>query len=219
MAARLMAEHHLEQAEIEAAGGEAEKDEIGIEDIDDGGGKSYSETWRGILLWGLGHLFRVELIPRGAGKVSAFGRTSDLQTVRYTYAYLANEIENLAQRYWRLLEVPTQSKRATLNDFRKGAAGRLQSRMEKLRKEQDARDRSARETASEGALIVIERNALELAGAWRKFCAATGFKTRTQKTDVRESDATRAGREAGDTMPLSGGQALASEARRLGPVT
>ncbi len=220
-AAKLMAEHHLAQAEIEAAGGEVEEDSIGSELIDDG--KGYNETWKRVLLFAIRRLFGVELISM-SGKVTAFGRLSDVQTVKYTYAYLTNEIENQAQAYWISIgpveRLASAGKRSACNDFRRGAAGRLQARMLEMRREQDARDRAARAAASPGALLVIQRGALEVQDAYRAFLRSQNLRAaKPSSTRGRDSDAAKAGRAAGDSMRISGGAgALGAEARRLGAV-
>lgn len=211
-AAALMAEHHLAQAEIEASGGETEADDIGAEILEEMGAQC--ATWKRVLLFGIRRLFHVEIVAL-PGKVSAFGRLSDVQTVRYMWAYLTQEIENLARRYWLSGVSPADGKRTVLNDFRRGAANRLQARMLDMLAEQDASN--ARASASPGALIVIQRGVLEVQGAFAAHLKALGLlQAKPTKTRTRGTAAAEAGSRAGDSMRISGGQPLGAEARRLG---
>lgn len=213
MAAKLMAQHHLDQAEIEAAGGEAEEDGIGGELIDEGQGGRNVDTWKRVLLFGIKKLFGVEVILQRGGSVTIFGRLSDVQTTKYVWAYLTREIVRLSEDYFRAN--PIGHKRSVTNDFRRGAAGRLQTRMVEMSTAQ----KRASAAASPGALMVIQRGAVEVASAFTAYRRAHNLgKPSTGKTRSPDSAATRAGQEAGDSMRISGGAALGAEARRLGAV-
>jgi len=214
MAARMMAEHDLEQAEIEASGEtvEAEPIEEGIANPDDEGKRSTS--WKGIIMWSVARLFGVKTYGARRGLIALFGRRTAVQTAGYTFRYLANEVEEQAQRYWRLLEVPTDSKTRTLNDFRLGAAGRLQDRMEEMKAKQD-NDRQA----SEGALVVLARKDEEQDHAWKVRAKQLGITGGSKQTAIRGSSATEAGKAAGDRMHIHGGaeqRGLRSDPLRLG---
>ena len=216
-AAQLMQEHDLEQAEIEASGGEVEAEPIVDEEADDNGGKSRRDMWKSVLLYGIGQLFGVTVYAHDS-KEKIFGRSSSVRTATYTYRYLANEIERLSERYWRLLEDQSVGKRSATNDFRRGCAGRLQVRMKEIKAEQDNAAQ-----ASAGALIVIAKHDEETALAWKGLLKARNWKDPGSSSNrCRLSAANLAGRSAADSLRIHGdgsdSRTLGSAPLPLGPV-
>lgn len=197
-AAKMMKDYDLEQAEIEASGGEVDDEEIVQEIVNPNETKSNRDTWKGVIFWGVSKLFGVENFSQN-GKYIFFGRVSRVQTATYTYRYLINEVDAQAQRYWRLLFDQSAGKRSVTNDFRRGAAGRLQRRMIEMK---EAQEQQAQ--ASKGALIVLAKQDARTEAAWDRFQKDRNFKSKGESVGHRVSAATRAGSEAGEKIHIHG---------------
>lgn len=104
-AAELMLQYKLDAADLEIAAGEREAPEAVTEETLEGdAGRRKATSWRGALAHVLGEAFNAKSYSVwGSNKIQIIGRPSDIQTVRYLFAYLGNEIERLCDRDWETL--------------------------------------------------------------------------------------------------------------------
>jgi len=138
-AQRLMDEHNLTEAMLELDGKQTEPDEEIIDfgkhgaplDTDLARGKSYKYVLTSVLskLHGV-------LIYRGGGQLHIVGRPTDVETVRYIFSYLVNQIEALVAKHGRGMGVTWRNNYCT--GAANGVGQRLREEHGAWRKEQRA---------------------------------------------------------------------------------
>lgn len=223
-AADLMRKHEIDQAVLAAsAPGETPPEEI----ITDGIGKEQgkSTSWRVLIGQGVAAATGCRQWSAG-GRMNAMGTQSAVGTWNYLCQYLAREVDRLADEAW---DGPTGhlarangsysvSARSWKNAFRVGAAQVIRTRLiEQARS--NAASRRADVTAaaaaaidpttglppsSTQALAIIDRDAARVTAEYEAMAKRERFVTR-KIGQVSSAGGYAAGREAGETVNLSGG--------------
>ncbi len=124
LAARLMAQHAIEAADLEAADPSAAVEGLTHETLYDDGGARLP-WWRWVLADALCRANGCKGYGQGGGRLGIIGRASNAQTVRYLFGYLVLEIERLCSEI-ASVECPPGAgsgyARTWRNSFRLGAA-------------------------------------------------------------------------------------------------
>jgi hypothetical protein len=213
-----MDEYEIEEAQLEADGGEVRLDPLESLEV---GKMRAGESWQGLILVGLGKLFQCEVWTHG-GVLRAYGRGSKANALHYTFAYLCNEVTRLTDEGY------LEATRARVNPtkvpaprwkpgFRLGCAGRLQKRLIER-----AKTDSPRLGASPGALVVMKKKDAEIRLGFTEFKKETGLKLHRGdgSGDSFDGKSFNAGVAAGNRVSLDGGgKALGAGAARLGPIS
>lgn len=231
-AADLMLKHQIEEADLEAHGGEAKPDPITDEAIDERG---KWVSWKGWLTMGLAEAFGCETYRtlewsntknKTVDAHHCVGPASALETIRYMYAYLTKEIERLADEGYKT-ECEERLKsgldtrhlppaRGWKASFRAGAANTIRARLEAQRKKTRA---AAKELGQTTALAIVDKHREEtiakaqILAPWnyhkkgpnkgeRKYGSATYTPSTTSGWD--------AGQSAGRNVNLGGNKGLGS---------
>jgi hypothetical protein len=202
-AQELATRHRIELASIET---EAENpDDVMTHETIDGGTKSHP-GWRKVLMGGVFHSCGVFVVLCGDGRYTLAGKRGDIDTAKYLYAAIANEIERLAK-------VNAQGQgRAYANAYRVAAAATVSRR---LREQHEATVSQARQAgASETALARVER-ARPDAEAWYR--RETGARL-TSGGSVRSSSRAghAAGQRDGQSINIGGNTAIGRGRLALG---
>lgn len=141
--------------------------------------------------------------PGKAGKMSLFGKPSNVEIVKYFYSYLHQTIDQMALEYreeWKAKMdkagkkyIPDESSRVRI-DFCLGAVQIVGDRLDKQYKEK------TEATSTSTALVVINDKALQTA-----MDAVYPKITHTKTNRMVDGSARMAGREAGAKIPLNVG--------------
>jgi len=221
-AAQLMLEHQLEVADLEAAG-QAQADEPIVEEAIGEDGKIVH--WHASIASGLAESMGAQAIVfadrRGrAAHYMVIGPPSTLAAVRYMYAYLAREIDRLANAAYKRecterahAHMPEPSARRWKASFRVGAAHVVR---ERLNAQREATLRQARESGHGQALMVLDRKGDEI----DRFVKQHHPRLRTMGSSAGQGSRSgyQAGRSAGQGIALGGGdKALGAGQGRLRP--
>lgn len=221
LAQRLMAQHRIERAEIEARG--ADREPLVHSDV--ASERRRIPAWERALFCVLCETSSCASMVRSyqskpGEMLRAVGRTSDVQVVRYMHAYIVRQILELGALT--ATEVRRAAARGELRspqnwnrwhlEFRIGAAVRIARRLEAVAQ---AERESARVGASSAALVLVDG---DLARANQAAAAvAHGQQTTTLRDDDGGDGLARAlGRRAGDRVRLDrDAPGLAAPAERL----
>lgn len=178
LAARLMAQHSIDAAEL---GGDVE--EKAGKEVDPMFAAKTLPLWLNILSAGLcraNHVFSwAERCADGMTRIRLAGRPSDVANVRFLFAYLRSEIERLAQA-----ECPRMG-RSIKDAYRKGVVVGALDAMKKATEE-------VRATATGAALLKVDGRLAEARTA-----AALGKTRSTSRVGAGDTDAFLRGRTAG----------------------
>lgn len=213
-AQRLMDEHNLTEAMLELEGNQTEPDEEIINfakhgaplDTDLARGKSYKYVLTSILskLHGV-------LIYRDQGQLHIVGRPTDVETVRYIFSYLVNQIEALVAKHGRGMGATWR------NNYCTGAANGVGQR---LKEAHNAWHKEQRVRASDSAQALVRLDQA-LARVERKHQEARDFaystlKLRTETTGkAKWSPGARAlGAQHGREISLGGKAAIGQGGRK-----
>jgi hypothetical protein len=210
-AAELMAEHQVHTAMLE----QAERAPVDEQCIDENG---RAVNWKGILASGIAYSFGCAMFWRSdydtghrRSRIMIVGRPDDVAAVRYTYAYLCNELDRLADVEWRENTLFTHGARRFKNAFRVGAARTIAGRLHETRDQTLAKRHLQADPATERALISIARDRAELDA----FLARLNLRTRSAPV-VSSGFGLQAGIAAGRHVDLSRDHVrLGRPARRL----
>ena len=227
-AARLMAEHEVAMADLDAGEvADPEDSELVGEESVDTTGKIV--PWRGSLAHSAARLFGCRMFYgchlRGMGvPYRVVGRPRDIGAVRYTYQYLVREVERLATMAWECQELEfklaamrgeTVYGRETAatwkTSFRLGAATTIAERVRDTR--QDViREATSGARRPAGAIARIEKND----SAVTEYVARLRL-GRARVTSIRSHGGFESGRAAGHEVAMGGGAraGLGSGAARL----
>lgn len=219
-AERLMAEHKLEMADVEARTGQADDEDVVDFEISEDTTRFVG--WRSNLVTVLAEVNGCDVIHwqkarwerPNALSFKVVGRASDTQAVSYLFKYLANEVDRLCTREGHGYG------RSFANSFRHGAVATIAERLRAQKREREAALRAAADLghkASEVALVVVDRDAAAVAAYKdKKFPDLRSFRL----GGARLNDGYHAGREAGKTIALPGGSkgigAAAKQLREVG---
>ena len=220
-AAELMARHQINEAEL----GEFDADDLNINEwaLDEARQITY---WQGYAAQAAAHAFGGRMyangdrVPDGKGgyrkrvRLMFVGREKDRDAAAYLYQYFVREIRRLADKAWEFEHVnqcayaafgrPTTSARSWKDSFRKGAAIRIQERIDEER-------RKAKGESQSTALVKVE----EYEQKAEDFLNQTENLTRKSAT-MSSAQAFAAGRAAGDTVnTVGGGRGLAAPAPQI----
>lgn len=146
--------------------------------------------------------------------IQLVGRPSDVETIRYLYQYLVNEID-------RLTKVHAKGNGKTwANNFRYGIVDEIGDRFATQRKETIKDLKTEMQGSMTGSAIVRVDNALvklekqgEDVEAWMEDNLKLTMRRSSHRSDY---GAREAGRQAGKSIQLGGGKGLTSGARQLG---
>lgn len=128
IAQSLMMKHNIERADLEIAGLEQEENIIG-EFIDDSSSGQRRISWHGQLVNSLCKAFDCTCLWHGTN-LKVIGRAGNVQTVRYMFSYLKNEIERLMPIYKEREGVVGRTGAKTWsNNFKIGAVHAIHSRL------------------------------------------------------------------------------------------
>ena len=221
-AAELMARHQINEAEL----GEFDADDLNINEwaLDEARQITY---WQGYAAQAAAHAFGGRMyangdrVPDGKGgyrkrvRLMFVGREKDRDAAAYLYQYFVREIRRLADEAWTqrnkeddllnvMIGAPTVSVRSWKDSFRKGAAIRIQERIDEER-------RKAKGESQSTALVKVE----EYEQKAEDFLNQTENLTRKSAT-MSSAQAFAAGRAAGDTVnTVGGGRGLAAPAPQI----
>ena len=169
-------------------------------------------TWKGVLAVGICKVNQVAVMRDTNKSIMAFGRPSDLNTVRYLYSYLVREVD-------RLCDLLCQGcGRTYRNNFRLGAVGainaRLAEQLQKLRQEL-----LGTAANNERALVLVDDAFTKLQKRGREsedFMHRQFKNLRNHHTRYRYDDHARsAGARAGQRVSLGGKAALGAGRKQL----
>ena len=201
-AERLIQEHNLSEAALHVDGEPEEG--VGAEQIADVG--RAIPTWASNLLACLCRAYQCSGFwrhTREGHRFEVYGRSADLGTLRYQYAFFSVEVTRLTERYAR------GKGRTYANNFRLGAVAAIREAIDGART-------AARSHATSSALVVVDRRA-ELAKERRD--ADNPDITSSKSTGGRfDPSAFAAGKRAGASINQRS-QLAASGARMLGKGT
>ena len=206
MAAKLMADHGIKQAQLEVECGRAHK-----EDRPEAADLSKTATpWEQALAQGVAsaHGCRMYLQPRHGrpgNEIRLFGLPDDVKAATYMFQYLSRVVTDQASRTMR-------SDRGYRNAFRYGMASRIRDRLVESKRQ------SEREIATQyngsAALAVVKRDALRVREAWAQFSVGFG---RARPVNMSSASGFADGQAAGARVGIgSGGPALPAGAQRHG---
>lgn len=201
-----------QDSEIPGGAKAAPEEEIrGFEDPLDAGAERLSR-WKVTLASTLARANQARIYTSGSA-IKIVGRPSDVETIRYLYQYLVNEIE-------RLTKVHAKGNGKTwANNFRYGIVDEIGEKLKGQRKNL-AREMEDQAFMQSGAALVRLDNALaKLEKQGEDVQEWMDKNMRLHKTYARSrSDfgAREAGRQAGRSIQLGGGKGLGAGARRLG---
>ncbi len=199
-AAALMDAYKLEAATIEAAGGEVEVDPILTEVIHQHSGQN-RVNWKNSIAYSVAKLNGCHMWSSG-NSIKAYGRSGDLQTLRYSTQYLWNEIEELTDKEWRKESLRPESTRTWKNSFRLGCSATIYKRVNEIVAAKEAALRHAQDVGDK-ALMVVAKNALEVYTGYKKLAKDLGLKTYSSSSRIAAS-AYRSGVAAGAGISLGG---------------
>jgi len=217
-AAKLQEEYQIEAAQIELETGEGIDDDI-VADAWEAEGANRSR-WEDAILLGLCKLHNVKVFVTKkrtlAGKKVAvsnlFGRTSSIQTVKYTLAFLTNIGERLSREGYAayLRNASTlgyiENGKAWGNSFRVGFGHRVHQRLCEL---ENANRKYREQGINNGnqALVIVAKNDLAVRDAYAAYLRDGKIKLRTSSATGRVSNGNgyAAGQAAGSGVNLSGG--------------
>jgi hypothetical protein len=213
MAQTLISRHQLDTAMLALDGAAPEADEE-IVDFGDGDALSPLDVCgeRQIPLWRNRLASRMALVNAcriyfHGGTIHIVGRPSDVETVRYFYAYLAREVERLTARAGagRGISWRTDYRLGIVDTLRRRLAEAVVKAREDAVREVDRMEAPARATALvrvERGLAVIEKRSAAVAAFYEaKF---EGVKARRTKGRINDAGARLAGRKAGESIRLGG---------------
>lgn len=211
---RLMAQHQIDRASIDAHAATPEDEDVDIGDtVLDALGGVVVATWRWQLAQGIAvvhgcscyqqDFYDAETKSRRA-RLMILGTATDAGAARYIYAYAARQIEALTAD---ALEHNGRPGRSWATNFRQGCAQRVVSRYREANKRNVA---EVRATASATALVRVDaaRETKEL--ALRAAVKAKKLRSVGGSTSRYDEHARSAGRAAGDRVDLGGGSSRGS---------
>jgi hypothetical protein len=214
----LMAAYHLEQAEVEAFGGQVEPDPI-VEEIGADIGVR-RVPWKHSLATVVARLNGCHVwshISFEGGKRRAglrfYGRLGDVQAANYTVGYLWSEVERLTQEAARA--AVTRGDRRWRNSFCMGVVARLSERVDAIVGDREQAVKQGVDSGSK-ALVVLARHQQEVEEGYQ--AVRKSKKMRTMGSGTRlVRDGYDSGRAAGDSVHLGQARgALPAIQRKLG---
>lgn len=178
MAAKLQAEHQIEQATLEDAG-----QTFTAEDIEDLGvteGDKTPSTWKNSVARSVADINGCNLWQKGTD-LHLHGRQSNVQTAAYTIRFLWKTIEDLTSHAWDLKagRVADPAK-VWQESFAFGCARRIAARLDALHAASQL-EKAAALASGNRALVVIARHELEVADAWGAFKRANHLQAWTSR--------------------------------------
>ena len=208
MAAKLMAQYELEEADIRVATGGVNEDPIDDSLLEDLFGKNIIK-WKDFLLVGLVKAFHCHgyfTTNKATGNVAyrIIGRKSNVQTVNYMFKYLVNEVTNMANKAW--LEysafhtTPVHGK-TWKTSFLIGTSLTIQKRLFEM----VANEANQQNSSNERALAIVQKDRQEVDDFYAKIRAGLCLKNIKTKTTVM-NQAYNQGKEAGKGVNLGGNQ-------------
>lgn len=206
-AAAIMEEYHLTEAQLRVDDTSRAAEPITSAGLPEGNKKRVA--WKELIAQGVAKSLGCHVYLSVGNVLTAVGREGAVQAWAYTTRYLYNEVERLADEAWEREAFDAQlaghSIRKWKNSFRVGAA---QSIMMRLYDEKKPRP----ENVSEKALMIIERDDLEVQNEYQKITGNMGQASSIGYTSNRTGY--KAGREAGNEIKLGGGRAALNEGQR-----
>jgi hypothetical protein len=208
-AQELMTRHAIGEAMLDVNPDADEKAEPIEHDLLHATGGQQLPTWKGSLGVALCEVNGCKCFRTG-GNLNVIGRPSDAATVRYLFAYIAGEIDRLAQQ---AADERGNPGRTWLNNFRLGAMSEVNRRLRQAHADTRTAMRQeavASDTLGTGTALVRVNNALVKLDAHKAAVADYG----KQKLHLRSSgrshsrfngSAREAGRRAGAAIDLSRG--------------
>jgi hypothetical protein len=212
-AAKLMAEHELDMADLQQHAAQKEAPEAIELNVAMASASKQVDRWRGLLADGIAsgfgchiwwHRYWAEINGTRAvvAQLRILGRKSNVQTCVYLYSYLEKEVARLAHEAW-AAQVPRPLASAAVrwrNSFQMGAASEIAKRIKEMRAEVN---RAASCDASRStALVVVQQRQEEVTKAYADFSRKARLRSMgaaSHKTDV---DAYLRGRDAGAEVSL-----------------
>lgn len=134
MAAKLMAEHRIEQLELEAAGEEEAEPLVDL-DLHEAENLKRKVSWKSYLAGAISQANGCRCVSsqrNGKKQLLVLGRVSNVQAVHYLYGYLVREVDQIAAREAR------GKGRAWANSFRMGMVSAIWERLDAERKAREA---------------------------------------------------------------------------------
>jgi hypothetical protein len=213
LAAELMIEHQISEAQIASATGADAADPLNLVNAFESKSKV---SWRTSILSGLCYAFGVYLVTdrreRGTVKLMISGKTSAVDTVLYMFPYLCAETDRLADDLYP--SRGTGTPRTWKHAFRLGCAATIRDRLVAQKDSQVAQARAA------GLSLMRIDQAIALA---KDHCVANmlGKGDKLSKSGSKSAYSNRdgfaAGKEAGKRVAIGrSGQALGTGQRMLG---
>jgi hypothetical protein len=202
-AQELATRHRIELASVEAE--PDNPDEQMAHETIESGTKSHP-GWRKILLGGVYHACGVLVVLCREGRYTLAGKRGDIDTAKYLYAAIANEIERLAR-------VNAHGRgRAYTNAYRVSAAATVS---ERLREQHEATVQHARETGTSEIALAKVGSAVADAESWYR--RETGKRLqRVASVRTSSSEGRAAGQRDGQKINIGGNTALGRGRLALG---
>jgi hypothetical protein len=212
MAARLLAEHRLSEAQVMIDIGATDDAPTVRERLDDG---PRSATWRVSLCSAVARDNCCRILI-GRGYYIVVGTTDDINATKYLYEYLRREVERLSDE----AETPEgENGRAWKNSFKIGAAAEVSSRIYKAKREREETLKAAAGFVELSGGAPAQSTALAIVNKRdeRAQAAVANVKGSWSRGGASRRDAYSAGRAAGASVSLGGrGRGIASAPRQIG---
>lgn len=221
-AQELMFKYQIQESDIVSTDEERKPEALVEEGIDSKDKKR--NVWKSCLAYAVAKGFGATMYHtdrNGTAHFQIFGLESSVQTVKYMYAYLLNEIERLCEENWKAHgKEQRQSPRTWRNNFRLGAVNTIRERLQKQHQAQrvEVRERVAeakREAKPQSAaLALFQTNEERVEAGYEELRKKHNL--RTTRTRYRHNpNAYERGREAGSKVSLGGGRGLGAPARGI----
>ncbi len=189
-AAQLMHDYQISEALLSVESGKAPTREDIVESTISGEGRSNKEQWKSVIVRGIGEAMDVHCYSHKA-EFRLFGRISQVQTAKYMFDYLVNEVNRLADEAYSPYFGHAKSWK---NGFRRGCASTIQKRLFEMAREK-------KNIGDSRALVIVKQDRLEVDDAWERRTQNLQLRKGTAPA-VRDGNAFQQGMEAGNSVNL-----------------
>jgi hypothetical protein len=221
-AQELMFRYQIQESDIVTSEEERKPEALVEESIDSKDKKR--NVWKSCLAYAVAKGFGATMYYTHAGGTSRFqifGLESSVQTVKYMYSSLLNEIERLCEEGWKAHgKEQRQSPRTWRNNFRLGAVNTIRQRLENQRQAQNVEVRERVAEAKRAAkpqstaLALYQTNEERVEAGYEELRKKHNLRKR--RTHSRHNPtAYQRGSEAGANVSLGGGRGLNAPAKGI----
>lgn len=193
-AQKLMEKHNISQAMLTQLSSEEEEEETrSWEDpLYDSMGTSRSQ-WRGYLGQTIAKANNSDVWTSG-GKIFIVGRGSDVQTVRYLFAYCEKEIDRLSKRY-------AGNGKGWINNYKIGCVNAIRDKLKEA-KTSAREEMIAEDSNAKNAIVKLDDKSIQIRKEIDNYFNAHNMGTRTYGKQSFSEDARKLGYKDGQKINL-----------------